>query len=251
MERLGLHSTIWSYGVLFNPKEEETGYAVVLTKPRQRWYAVRILCELDWFEEPPEAAFGKTDRYGTHLTWIRAYSAEDIDLCLEMVQQVVESGIWSSEAEKAGDRGEDEEHSEEDSPGSAGDADRRTRKSDATHFSMTSDGLALVERIAEVATRHGLEATYWESMIGLAESGKGKPYPVTLHPRRGWVRAGFRAEEGSLVTPDGTHLTRRGKWKRLWFDIRDDSGVSTFDLLLGQLRGESPVCETGSGPDVS
>lgn len=85
----GLERTIWSYGVLFDPPGGYVGYSTVIVRFLQRWLRIRLAVPLDELENPPSNASSFRTRSGDLLTRVNATTDEDIDVCLELLAQVL------------------------------------------------------------------------------------------------------------------------------------------------------------------
>lgn len=78
---------------------------------------------------------------------------------------------------------------------------KKAPRASIDHFKMTAETQELYGALLDEAESFGLVATIWRHWIGLALPGAGKPYPVIIKPRKGWLRLSFHVNHPDLQDP--------------------------------------------------
>lgn len=78
---------------------------------------------------------------------------------------------------------------------------RQIPLSDLEHFKMTELTRELFDTFLDAARAIGLEPTIWKSWVGVGKPGAGKPHPIIVFIRKGWLRLQFRVPFADLTDP--------------------------------------------------
>jgi hypothetical protein len=94
-------------------------------------------------------------------------------------------------------------------------------------------------------------ATFWRHWIGIGAPGAGKPYPVIIYPRKGWLLVRFLLRYEDLVDPPSiaySHEPRAGVF-RTRAKIKTPSEVEECLKLLALLPGGDANGNENDGND--
>ncbi len=118
------------------------------------------------------------------------------------------------------------------------------------HFGLTPETRELYDQLAEGAEALDLEPTIWRHWVGFGRPGAGKPYPVMVFPRKGWLRIQLRIPYDELSPPPKNsyrHEVRRGS-VRTMLEIRSAEEVGQCLDLIPQVPMLA-MGDLGDAPD--
>lgn len=116
-------------------------------------------------------------------------------------------------------------------------SDRKPRTVSLDHFRMTSSTSALYRVLVEEAQRIGIVPTIRRNFIAFGVPDEGRPYPLIVWPRKGWLRARLFVPHSELKTPPEftfSYEPREGDL-RTGANLRNASEVRTCIQLLTEI----------------
>lgn len=126
-----------------------------------------------------------------------------------------------------------------------------TPRESLSHLKMSKLSEELYLRVLGRTSAQGLEPTIWKNFIGFGRPGAGKPYPLTVIPRKNWLRLRFLVSFDELASPPACAFPHKTWSGRTCADVRNaDELDDCLELLQFVPRLASADLLDGSDEDL-